>query len=224
MNNKDKDYYSIKFIIIGDTGVGKTQIIYRYTNGEFRNENMASTIGVDFSSKNIQISDKIFHLELWDTGGMESFKSIRQNYYKNAACAIIVYDITNKDTLKSVDKWIEECNFSSNNDNLIMILVGNKTDLIDKRQITEKTGKDYAKNNNMDFYESSALNGYNINEIFTNATRKIYNLITDGIEDKEYNGISEINRNTKMTIDENISLEINTGNDDIRDKHKSCCC
>ena len=181
MNNKDKDYYSIKFIIIGDTGVGKTQIIYRYTNGEFRNENMASTIGVYFSSKNIQISDKIFHLELWDTGGMESFKSIRQNYYKNAACAIIVYDITNKDTLKSVDKWIEECNFSSNNDNLIMILVGNKTDLIDKRQITEKTGKDYAKNNNMDFYESSALNGYNINEIFTNATRKIYNLIKDGI-------------------------------------------
>ena len=224
MNNKDKDYYSIKFIIIGDTGVGKTQIIYRYTNGEFRNENMASTIGVIFSSKNIQISDKIFHVELWDTGGMESFKSIRQNYYKNAACAIIVYDITNKDTLKSVDKWIEECNFSSNNDNLIMILVGNKTDLIDKRQVTEKTGKDYAKNNNMDFYESSALNGYNINEIFTNATRKIYNLITDGIEDKEYNGISEINRNTKMTIDENISLEINTVNDDVRDNHKSCCC
>ena len=142
------NYYSIKFIIIGDTGVGKTQIVYRYTKGEF-NDAIASTLGTDFSTKNIQINDKIFHLELWDTAGMESFRAIRQNYYKNAACAIIVYDITKKSSFESIDKWIKECDMYSYNDNLIMILVGNKTDLSDEREVTEEEGKSLIKNDSL---------------------------------------------------------------------------
>jgi len=206
-----KNYYSIKFIIIGDTGVGKTQIVYRYTKGEF-NDAIESTLGTDFSSKNIKINDKIFHLELWDTAGMETFKAIRQNYYKNAACAIIVYDITNKSSFESIDKWIKECDMYSYNDNLIMILVGNKTDLSDEREVTEEEGKSLIKNDNMEFFESSALNGYNINEIFKNATLKIYNIIKDGIENKEYKGITEERIKNKLDIDENISVGINLDN------------
>ena len=96
-NNEEKEYYEVRYIIIGNSGVGKTNIICRFVKGEFYNE-MESTIGVDFLSKNIQ-KNILFKLQLWNTNGMEQFSSIRQNYYKNAACAIIVYDVTDEKIL-----------------------------------------------------------------------------------------------------------------------------
>ena len=116
----------------------------------------------------------------------------------------------------------------SYNDNLIMILVGNKTDLSNKREVTEEEGKSLIKNDNMEFFESSALSGYNINEIFKNATLKIYNIIKDGIENKEYKGISEERIKNKLDIDENIYLGINLDNQNqnqnSKRKKKKCSC
>ena len=161
------DNYTVNFIIIGNPNVGKTNIVYRFVNGEFISD-YQNTITVDFSTKKVKIDNKILKLQIWDTGGSEKFSSIRQPYYKNAACAIIVYDITNEESFKSIDKWIEECDYCYNN-NLIIALVGNKSDLSKDRKVSEEDGKKLKERYNkynIEFYESSALNGYNIGNIF----------------------------------------------------------
>lgn len=223
----NKEYYSIKFIVIGETYVGKTTLIYNYSRNEFNNElNYSSTIGAEFSVKNIKTNDdKTLKLQLWDTAGMESFKSIRQTYYKNAACAIIVYDITNEDSLIQVDKWVEECTLYSNNDNLLIILVGNKTDKNEERKVKEKDGRNMAEKYGIDFYEISALTGYNVNEMFSKVCEKLYNSYK---EKGDYNGISKITTNTNINDNEiKTPFLISINNDENssgRRTNKKCCC
>ena len=174
------------------------------------------------------MNNKMFQLKLWDTGGMDKFDSIRKGYYKSAACAIIVYDITNKKTLDTIDKWIEECNNCSNNI-LLKILVANKSDLIKEGNDFEKEGKAIQKNYDIDmFFVSSALSGYNINKIFNDSIKKIYEIITnEENEGKEYQGIKIIKG--KINPKENISTiqyEQFERNNNIQDKedHNSSSC
>ena len=178
---KDNYYYSLKFIIIGNQSVGKTNIINRFRKNEFLN-NYAITVCMDFSFCNVKINDKIFKLQLWDTAGSERFLSITKGYYSNSTCALIVYDITDKKSFDSVRKWIQECkNYTNNNINLV--LVGNKQDLNEKRKVSEEEGKTLAKEFGMAFFESSALTGYNIDEIFYDSVK----IINEGIEKNVYN-------------------------------------
>ena len=220
--NEEQEYYEVRYIIVGDSGVGKTNIIYRFVKGEFQNE-MQSTLGVDFLSKNIKKNDKIFKLQIWDTNGMEQFRSIRQNYYKNAACALIIYDITDEKSFKSINDWIEECKNNAYNENLIIILVGNKTDLSDQRKITEEEGESLGNKYNMRFYESSALTGYNINTIFNESSDMIYELIKNP-KDKEYKGITKKKGIVDQIDDLNSSLEIGLNRFVDRDNNSSSCC
>lgn len=224
----NEQLYSVKFIFIGDSGVGKTNIIYRYTKGEFLKD-YNPTIGVDFSTINLKVNDKIFHLELWDTVGMENFKSIRQNYYKNAACAIIVYDITDIKTFESLDKWIEECQNYSNNDDLLMVLVGNKCDLSSERNVSEKEGKSLKNKYGLRlFYESSALNGYNIDKIFSDCCSEIYKIISNLDEEKELPGITnDTGKYKKEEIDKSLKFSLIQGNENNNNRQNnscSCCC
>ena len=224
MENKE---ININFIVIGDEKVGKTQIMNRYINGEFNNHYQATSIDIFTKKKKLDNDKIIFNLKFYDTGGKEVFKSIRQNYYKGIACAIIVYDITNKSSLDSVDKWIEECNSYSNNENLIKVLIGNQTDRSNERKVTEEQGKTFAKTYDMDFYEVSASNEYNIKEIFENLLNKIYNLIK---ENKKIIGISKRECENNIIIDnEDLSAlqihnENNENNENNRDNGKSCYC
>ena len=114
ITNEDKIYYSIKFIVIGDQSVGKTNIISRFTKGEFSN-NYIITIGLDYVSYNIKIDNKLFRLQIWDTAGSERFRSVTKGYYSNSACALIVYDITNEKSFDSIKEWVKECKLYSNN-------------------------------------------------------------------------------------------------------------
>ena len=107
-NITDKIYYSIKFILVGNQSVGKTNIIHRYAKGTFSDQYLI-TIGMDFLSQTIELNKNIFHLQLWDTAGSEQFRSITRGYYNNSACAIIVYDITNEKSFTSVREWVKEC-------------------------------------------------------------------------------------------------------------------
>ena len=212
--NDEINKSTIKYIIIGNTGVGKTNIIYRFVNGEFENS-LQSTIGMEFTTKDYKIGENIFHLQLYDTGGAEHFGSLRQNYYNNADCVIIVYDITNKESFNSIGQWIEECE-NSHNEDLIKILVGNKTDLSkEKRKVTEKEGKDLADRYGIDFYETSALNGYNIEKIFFDCCKKIYKNSRDNHSDEEDNNEGE-NRDI-------IALNNENENNIHVIRHKSCC-
>ena len=186
--------YSIRIIIVGDAKVGKTNIINTAISQDEFNENYLPSIGMDVSKLYIKFNEKTFKLILWDTSGKEMYHSITQNYYKNSAFAIVVYDITDKKSFESLKRWIDECKFY-NKKNIILMLVGNKKDLEQSRKITEKEGREFAEKNLINyFFESSAKTGENINEIFY----QICEIINKKIDDKnvdfsdDSNGIKEL--------------------------------
>ena len=181
IKNKDKIFYSVKIIIIGDQNVGKTNIIHRFTDGEFSNQYMI-TIGMDYISHNIKINKNIFHLQLWDTAGSERFRSVTKGYYSNSACAIIVYDITNEKSFDSIKEWVNECKLYTNK-NIHLVLVGNKNDLKEQRKIEKEQGEELAKEYDMKFFEASALTGDNIEEIFVDICKTINKNINDKLYD-----------------------------------------
>ena len=127
---------------------------YRFIQNKFV-EDYDATINLDFSYKNIKIGEYIYRVQLWDTVGQENFQLISRGYYKNGVCALVVYDITNKDSFDNVKKWIEEVK-TNGPSTISLILVGNKIDLIDQRIITYEEGEELASENSMLFFETSA--------------------------------------------------------------------
>ena len=193
-----KPDYTIKYIIVGNAYVGKSNIIYRFVENKF-SENYRATINLDFSYKNMKINDKIFRIQLWDTAGQEEFQSISRGYYKSGACALVVYDITDRETFNNVSSWVEECK-NNGPSTITLVLVGNKIDLEDKRQVTYEEGEDFANRNNMQFYETSALNGTNIDKLFNDTVESINRKIEENYyKDKdcgiEFNTQNKINLN-----------------------------
>ena len=193
-----KPDYTIKYIIVGNAYVGKSNIIYRFVENKF-SENYKATINLDFSYKNMKINDKIFRIQLWDTAGQEEFQSISRGYYKSGACALVVYDITDRETFNNVSSWVEECK-NNGPSTITLVLVGNKIDLEDKRQVTYEEGEDFANRNNMQFFETSALNGTNIDKLFNDTVESINRKIEDNYyKDKdcgiEFNTQNKINLN-----------------------------
>ena len=161
-----EDYdFLMKLILIGDSAVGKSNILSKYLKNYFDPDSIAK-VGVEFGTKNIEIEGKKIKVQIWDTVGKENNKSITSTYYKGAKGAFIVYDITRKITFDNIDKWIE--NLKSNGDeNIIIYLIGNKSDLNDMREVHKEEAMSKAHNFNIAFMETSALNGDNINKIFT---------------------------------------------------------
>jgi Ras-related protein Rab-2A len=196
--SKMKPDYTIKYIIVGNAYVGKSNIIYRFVENKF-SENYKATINLDFSYKNMKINDKIFRIQLWDTAGQEEFQSISRGYYKSGACALVVYDITDRETFNNVSSWVEECK-NNGPSTITLVLVGNKIDLEDNRKVTYEEGEDFANRNNMQFFETSALNGTNIDKLFNDTVESINRKIEENYyKDKdcgiEFNTQNKINLN-----------------------------
>ena len=196
--SKMKPDYTIKYIIVGNAYVGKSNIIYRFVENKF-SENYKATINLDFSYKNMKINDKIFRIQLWDTAGQEEFQSISRGYYKSGACALVVYDITDRDTFNNVSSWVEECK-NNGPSTITLVLVGNKIDLEDKRQVTYEEGEDFANRNNMQFFETSALNGTNIDKLFNDTVESINRKIEENYYKDKDCGI-EFNTQNKINLD-----------------------
>ena len=193
-----KPDYTFKYIVVGNAFVGKSNIIYRFVQGKF-NENYKATINLDFSYKNLKIGDKIYRVQLWDTVGQEEFQSISRGYYKSGVCALVVYDITNRESFNNVSTWVEECK-NNGPSTISLVLVGNKIDLEDKRQITYEEGEDYANQNNMQFFETSALNGSNIDKMFNDTVESIIRKIENNYyKDKDCGIDFNTNSNNKKT-------------------------
>ena len=193
--------YLLKYIIIGDAAVGKSNLLLRYVHCQFKPEYQL-TIGVEFGAKNIEISSKLFRIQIWDTAGQENFRSITRAYYKNSVCALVVYDISSRDSFNNVMSWIEDCKNQSPK-TIFMVLVGNKCDLEDKRQVSYEEGKELADKNQLLFFESSAKDGINVDEIFLNSATEIAKKIEQGYYDLESDtcGIKKgINRNNNQEI------------------------
>uniref|UniRef100_A0A669B1Z9 RAB6A, member RAS oncogene family n=2 Tax=Oreochromis TaxID=8139 RepID=A0A669B1Z9_ORENI len=156
-----------KLVFLGEQSVGKTSLITRFMYDSFDNTYQA-TIGIDFLSKTMYLEDRtvsLFLLQLWDTAGQERFRSLIPSYIRDSAAAVVVYDITNVNSFQQTTKWIDDVRTERGSDVIIM-LVGNKTDLADKRQITTEEGEQRAKEMNVLFIETSAKTGYNVKQLF----------------------------------------------------------
>ncbi|KAM9728862.1 ras-related protein Rab-6A isoform 2-T2 [Menidia menidia] len=153
-----------KLVFLGEQSVGKTSLITRFMYDSFDNTYQA-TIGIDFLSKTMYLEDRTIRLQLWDTAGQERFRSLIPSYIRDSAAAVVVYDITNVNSFQQTTKWIDDVRTERGSDVIIM-LVGNKTDLADKRQITTEEGEQRAKDMNVLFIETSAKTGYNVKQLF----------------------------------------------------------
>ena len=198
--SKTKPDCTIKYIIVGNAYVGKSNIIYRFVENKF-SENYKATINLDFSYKNIKIKDKIYRIQLWDTVGQEEFQSISRGYYKSGACALVVYDITDRDSFNNVSNWVEECK-NNGPSTISLVLVGNKIDLQDIRKVTYEEGEDFANRNGMQFFETSALNGTNIEKLFNDTLESIIKKIDSNYYKDKDCGI-EFNVHNKVELQQN---------------------
>lgn len=153
-----------KLVFLGEQSVGKTSLITRFMYDSFDNTYQA-TIGIDFLSKTMYLEDRTIRLQLWDTAGQERFRSLIPSYIRDSSVAVVVYDITNANSFQQTSKWIDDVRTERGSDVIIM-LVGNKTDLSDKRQVTTEEGERKAKELNVMFIETSAKTGYNVKQLF----------------------------------------------------------
>merc|ERR1719197_1838912 len=153
-----------KLVFLGEQAVGKTSVITRFMYDTFDN-NYQATIGIDFLSKTMYLEDRTVRLQLWDTAGQERFRSLIPSYIRDSSVAVVVYDITNRASFLNTSKWIEDVRNERGND-VIIVLVGNKTDLSDRRQVSIEEGEDKANKEGIMFIESSAKMSHNIKQLF----------------------------------------------------------
>lgn len=168
--------YLFKYIIIGDTGVGKSCLLLQFTDKRFQPVHDL-TIGVEFGARMVTIDNRQIKLQIWDTAGQESFRSITRSYYRGAAGALLVYDITRRETFNHLARWLEEARQNANG-SMVIMLVGNKGDLDHKRQVSKEEGEKFAKENGLIFLETSAKTAANVEEAFINTATKIYENVT----------------------------------------------
>jgi small GTP-binding protein len=164
---------SFKIIVIGDSGVGKSCLTMKATKNHFE-EGLNSTVGFEFYSFNMKIDDKIVKLQIWDTCGMEIYRSLITNFYRNSALALVMYSVDNENSFENTNLWLKELRNYSNPD-IQIFLIGNKCDLEDERQVSKDKAEIYAKQQNTQlFLESSAKTGFNAQKVFVEAGRMLY--------------------------------------------------
>ena len=170
---KESSEMIFKIIIIGDSTTGKTNILSKYLHNKFDKASKA-TIGVELGRKTFTIKNDKVEAQIWDTAGQERYRSMTKAYYKGALGAFIVYDITKKETFGNVENWIADIRNSADK-KVSVILVGNKNDLEEERQVSKDLGEMKAKEFGFAFMETSALNGTNIEQVFQTLIEQIYN-------------------------------------------------
>ena len=225
----DDDNYDImlSFVLIGNSGVGKSQILSRLKGKNFE-KHTKMTIGVEFATKMLKVEGHEVKVALWDTAGHIKYRDITRAYYNNGIGIFVVYDITNKDSFDKVDEWIKELKKKENEDAYI-ILLGNKCDLKDKRQVTIEQGKLKAKNYDVDFMEVSAFSGENIEIAFEKMVKEGIKIVIDYSENpleyykNKYNKLKKENDKLK-DVNEKLNNELDEANkiiSDFNDKIKN---
>ena len=160
-----------KILLLGDSSVGKTCFLMRYSDNTFQEIHM-STIGLDYKLKNVQIDDgKIVKIQIWDTAGQDRFRSITKNYYKGAHGIILIYDVTSRKTFENVKNWVTQIK-EEVSDKVTIILVGNKIDDEKNRKVSTEEGEKMAKECGLNFFETSAKAGINIDTTFNELVKK----------------------------------------------------
>ena len=199
-----------KLVIIGDSYVGKTNIMSKYLNNEFHDDSKA-TVGVEFGSKLFNMEGHKIKTQIWDTAGQERYKSITNAYYKGALGALVVYDITRKETFNSVDRWISDLTAVADK-KISILVIGNKSDLEDQRQITKEQGQEKGKSFNAAFLETSASSGNNVEKAFEMLVKEVYDKCHKDFLDDE--GLGDLEGGTDIILDKKQKTN---------NEKKSCC-
>jgi small GTP-binding protein len=211
--NKSSDYqYIFKLILIGNSGVGKSSILQRYMNKTFE-ESYKCTIGVDFLMKSLEVKGKTVKLQLWDTAGQEKYKSMVSSYYRGANVALVVFDITSRSSFESLPLWIENY-YKNGPEQKNIILIGNKKDMADQRQVTQEEAEEFSETNNMIYFETSAKEGDNIDYVFNFAAEKLLEFY--GSQNNELNLKRQMNKTTELQSHNFKEIRI--------EEHKKRCC
>lgn len=208
--------YLFKYIIIGDTGVGKSCMLLQFTDKRFQPVHDL-TIGVEFGARLITIDNQQIKLQIWDTAGQESFRSITRSYYRDAAGALLVYDITRRESFNHLSRWLEEAR-QNGNPSMTVMLIGNKTDLEHRRAVSTKEGEIFAQENGLVFMETSAKTAANVESAFIKTAESIYEKIKSGLYDpsREGNGV-------KMGVMASPSNTTRLGGGNNAQKTGGCC-
>ncbi|KAJ2077605.1 Rab GTPase ypt31 [Coemansia sp. RSA 988] len=208
MSANDEYDYLFKIVLIGDSGVGKSNLLSRFARNEFNLESK-STIGVEFATRSIQVDGKIIKAQIWDTAGQERYRAITSAYYRGAVGALLVYDIAKHPTYDNVTTWMKELRDHADS-NIVIMLVGNKSDLRHLRAVPTEDAKQFAAENGLFFIETSALDASNVEKSFTQILEEIYRIVSNkAIESSQDNAqlgtgaqpiiVPDSNDYTKMT-------------------------
>ncbi|KAJ7522262.1 hypothetical protein O6H91_18G003800 [Diphasiastrum complanatum] len=173
----DEDYdYLFKVVLIGDSGVGKSNLLSRFTRNEFSLESK-STIGVEFATRSVNVDGKLIKAQIWDTAGQERYRAITSAYYRGAVGALLVYDITRHVTFENVERWLRELKAHTDS-NIVVMLVGNKSDLRHLRAVSVEDGKSFSEQEELYFMETSALDSTNVQNAFKQILTQIYRVVS----------------------------------------------
>ena len=195
MADNKTGYFDVKYkiMVLGESKVGKTSLIKRYTKDQFGGVYL-TTVGMDFQDKIIEIEDKKVRLQVWDTAGQERFRNVTKSYFQSSQGLLVVYDITDKESFEKINFWVD--NIKNNApENAKLILVGNKCDLANERKVSYEEGENYAKKFNIKFFESSAKDGTNVKEFFFYLANEIYQ--DDKTKGKNNKNSLQLNANQK---------------------------
>ncbi|KAK7219067.1 hypothetical protein V2G26_007070 [Clonostachys chloroleuca] len=210
MANDEYDFL-FKVVLIGDSGVGKSNLLSRFTRNEF-NIDSKSTIGVEFATRSIQVDSKTIKAQIWDTAGQERYRAITSAYYRGAVGALLVYDISKHQTYENVTRWLKELRDHADA-NIVIMLVGNKSDLRHLRAVPTEEAKAFASENHLSFIETSALDASNVELAFQNILTEIYRIVSSTALDSG---------DAQATINPGITFSKTTTDDDAS-KGGKCC-
>lgn len=216
--------YLFKYIIIGDPSVGKSNMLMKYCHNKFT-EDYQATIGVEFGAKNIEFDDQVFRIQIWDTAGQDNFRSITRAYYNNSVCAIVVYDISNHTSFENVLQWVEDVRNQSPK-TVLVVLVGNKSDLEDERKVTKEEGQNFATEHRLMFLETSAKNGDNIEELFKISAQEIAKRMAENYYDLTSEGCGiKKGSSSRVMLSNGKPSKITLGDADNggNEEKKGCC-
>ncbi|VFQ58829.1 unnamed protein product [Cuscuta campestris] len=216
---EEDDYdYLFKVVLIGDSGVGKSNLLSRFARNEFNMESK-STIGVEFATKSLDVDSKVVKAQIWDTAGQERYRAITSAYYRGALGALLVYDVTRQPTFESVGRWLRELR-DHTDPNAVVMLVGNKSDLGHLQAVSHEDAKSLAEKESLYFMETSALESTNVSEAFTQVITQVYNAThKKSIE----NGELETSSSSSLVVPSH-GVKIDVSKDEPDDvKRRGCC-